>query len=278
MSAESRRFEIRDGQWRRALAVASETSARPSGWGPLRALWVDTPQGRVCVRRNGGPGGDRALVFVHGLIVSSRYLLPIAAELADQAPVLVPDLPGFGLSAKPPQPPGLERLADAVVETTAAAGFERFALLGNSFGAQIAAEAALRHPERVERLVLMSPIDGRISSLWRHLERWLRCAPDEHPSILPVMARDLLNIGPRRAAALIGVMLGESIENGARDIAAPTLVVRGGRDHVAPQAWVERLAALLPDGRLEVLPRYAHLPHWSGPLALTPILRRFLAE
>jgi pimeloyl-ACP methyl ester carboxylesterase len=43
------------------------------------------------------------LVLVHGVAVSHRYLMPLAAELSPHHPVHVVDLPGFGLSTKPPK-------------------------------------------------------------------------------------------------------------------------------------------------------------------------------
>jgi 2-hydroxy-6-oxonona-2,4-dienedioate hydrolase len=43
-----------------------------------------------------------ALILVHGLVVSSRYMVPIAELLSAHYRVYVPDLPGFGKSGKPP--------------------------------------------------------------------------------------------------------------------------------------------------------------------------------
>jgi pimeloyl-ACP methyl ester carboxylesterase len=51
--------------------------------------------------------------------------------------------------------------------------------------------------------------------------------------------------------------------------------MRGGRDRVVPAGWARRVATLAPDGHLAVLPGYAHMPHYSGPLALTPLLHEF---
>ena len=138
-------------------------------------------------------------------------------------------------------------------------------------------EAAIHHPERVDRLVLIGPVtDPAARGLLRQGLRWQRNAPDEHLAVLPVMARDLLDIGPRRAAHLLRLMLRHPIEERLPLVAAPTLVVRGGRDRVVPQAWARRAAALLPDGHLAVLPGYAHLPHWSGALPLAALVREFL--
>src|SRR3712207_9324005 len=55
-----------------------------------------------------------AVVLVHGLGVSNRYMLPIAEHLARDFRVYAPDLPGFGLSDKPDHVLTLRELADAL--------------------------------------------------------------------------------------------------------------------------------------------------------------------
>ena len=236
--------------------------------------------GRLCVRvAEGARGSDPAVVLVHGVIVSSRYMLPTAAELAADVDVLVPDLPGYGLSEAPPGPLTLATLADAAVACATAAGHDRVALVGNSFGAQIAVEAAVRHPARVARLALIGPTTDPVArTLPRQYLRWQRNAPDEHLAIVPVMARDLADMGLRRAAALLRVMLDDPIEAKLPHVQAPTLVVRGDRDRLVPQRWADEVVGLLPHGELATVPGYAHMPQWSGPLALAPMLRAFLLD
>jgi pimeloyl-ACP methyl ester carboxylesterase len=272
-------FAAPAGVWRRAVRSAVETRQRPATWGALRTTWLATPQGRLCARIATGPRAPALpAVLVHGIIVSSRYLLPLAAELAADRPVLVPDLPGYGLSEPGPPAPTLAALADAVIAAATAAGHARVALVGNSFGAQVAAEAAVRHPARVERLVLIGPTaDPAARTLPRHVLRWLRNAPDEHPSVLPVMARDLADIGPRRAVQALRLMLEDRMEDRLAGVTVPTLVLRGGRDRLVPQAWAIEVGRLLAHDRLAVLPGYAHMPHWSGALAVAATLRPFLA-
>lgn len=235
--------------------------------------------GRTVHARAGGPaiGGPSAVVLVHGVIVSSRYLMPLGVELAHDRSVLIPDLPGYGLSDPAGRPPTLSSLADAVIACAGAAGHRRVALVGNSFGAQVAVEAAVRHPLCVERVALLGPtVDAAARSLLRQYIRWQRNAPDEHLSVLPIMARDLIDVGPRAAARLLRVMLADAIEDRLPAVGCPALVLRGGRDRVVPAGWAERVARALPRGELAVLPGYAHMAHYSGPLAVAPVLRRFL--
>jgi 2-hydroxy-6-oxonona-2,4-dienedioate hydrolase len=262
---------VRPGLPRLALQAARETRDRP-----LRCRGVTTPSPGLRAAGAGAPGRP-AVVLVHGVIVSSRYLVPLAAELGRDRPVLVPDLPGAGLAARPDGPPTMAALADAVVATATAAGHERVALVGNSFGAQVAVEAAARHPDRVERLVLVGPtVDPAARSLARQAVRWARNAPDEHPAFLPVLVRDLADVGLPRAAGLVRLMLEHRIEDRLGAVRAPALVVRGGRDRLVPPPWAQEIARRLPDGRLLTLPGFAHMPHWSGTLALVPHLRAFL--
>ena len=177
----------------------------------------------------------------------------------------------------PTSAPTVAQLADAVVEAMCCTGHERFAVVGNSFGAQIAVEAAIRHPASVDRLVLIGPtVDPAARGLLRQYVRWQRNAPDEHLSVLPVMARDLRDVGPRFAAALLRRMLAHRIEERLPLVRQPALVLRGGRDRVAPQRWAREAAALLPDGRLRLVPGYAHMPHWSGAVETARAVREFL--
>jgi 2-hydroxy-6-oxonona-2,4-dienedioate hydrolase len=223
------------------------------------------------------PARERAVVLVHGVIVSSRYLMPLGVELAGDRQVLVPDLPGYGLSEPSRGPLTLTTLADAVVEVAAAAGHDRVALVGNSFGAQVVAEAAVRHPERVARIVLLGPtVDPAARTLVRQYVRWQRGAVREHPSAIPLLARDALDVGVPRAVRLLRVMLADHVESKLPAVACPTLVVRGDRDHVAPARWARRAAGLVADGRLATLPGYGHMAHYSGALAVAPIVRDFL--
>jgi haloacetate dehalogenase len=74
--------------------------------------------------------------------------------------VVVPDLRGYGDSAKPlagPDNAGYSKRALALdqVETMAALGFERFAVAGHDRGARVAHRLASDHPERIERVALL---------------------------------------------------------------------------------------------------------------------------
>ena len=225
------------------------------------------------------PPGAATVVLVHGVLVSSRYMVPTAERLVPHARVWAPDLPGYGRSDKPARVLDVPELADALGAWMRAVGLERANLVGNSFGCQIAADFAARYPERVERLVLLGPtVDPRARSLLRTAGRWLMNVPLEPVSLDLVVARDFLDMGPRRTIGIIRHMLRDRIEAKLPLVQAPTLVVRGSRDTTVPQRWAEESTRLLPRGQLAIIPGAAHTVNYYAPGAVARLVLAFLAE
>jgi pimeloyl-ACP methyl ester carboxylesterase len=97
------------------------------------------------------------VVLVHGYGVSSRYFVPLAARLAPTVRVYAPDLPGHGDSESADAPLSVPRLAAALDAWMDAWDLREAVLVGQSMGAQIATELAIRAPRRVAGLVLVAP-------------------------------------------------------------------------------------------------------------------------
>ncbi len=219
------------------------------------------------------------VVLVHGLVVSSRYMAPTAARLAPYCRVYAPDLPGFGKSAKPPHVLNLPQLADALAAWMQALGIGTATLLGNSFGCQIVAEFALRHPERIDRAVLVGPtVDPAGRPLLRQVVRWMINGTREPLSLMSILALDYLDAGLRRAVYTLQYMMRDRIEEKLPRLEVPTLVVRGARDPIVPQRWAEVATRLLTRGRLVVIPGAAHTVNYDAPLELVRVVRPFLGE
>jgi pimeloyl-ACP methyl ester carboxylesterase len=108
--------------------------------------WTEAAGERIFARRLEGPAGASDVVLVHGLVVSGRYMLPLAVHLAAQRTAHVPDLPGIGRSRSAPMDAGIAALADALVGWLHARRVVRPHLVANSVGCQIAAAAATRRP------------------------------------------------------------------------------------------------------------------------------------
>ena len=220
-----------------------------------------------------------AIVLVHGLGVSSRYMMPTAERLAPYARVFAPDLPGCGLSDKPPRALSIPELADALAAWMKANGLEQAVLVGNSLGAQIIVDFAVRYPERVLRAVLIAPtIDPRARVFMRQVVRLLLDALREPLSLTPLAIGDYLRAGLFRASRTLSHALVDPIEEKLPLMRARTLVVRGGRDPIVPQQWMEDATALLPAAHLVVIRHAAHAVNYNAPDELVYEVLRFLDE
>lgn len=223
------------------------------------------------------PRGRVPVVLVHGLGMSSRYMMPLARCLAPDFPVYVPDLPGFGRSDKPREILTVVQLADALAAFMDAMGLGRAAFMGNSLGCEILVEFALRYPERVERLVLQGPTpDPKDRSALQKVvflpvtgffERW---------SLGWVALSDYLRSGIPRCIGTFRAMIANRIEHKLPSVEAPTLIVWGTRDYIVPRRSAERFAQLVPNGRLVVVPGAAHGMNYSHPRELRDAMLPFL--
>ena len=269
-------------RWPRADGPPAPPPREPDRTGRLVSMWTRVDGLRVHARVSAEPLPPDAptIVLVHGVAVSNRYLLPAARHLAPRARVYVPDLPGYGKSDKPPlHTLTVPHLADWLVAWMDAIGLKRAHMLGNSFGCQILADLAVRHPERIDRLVLQGPtMDPHARTAARQVGRWLATSVFERKSEGLVLLRDLIDIGLRRLVGMVEIGLNDPIEEKLPNVCLPTLVVRGSHDLIVPEIWAEEATALLPDGRLVVVDGAAHTINYSQPAWLRDVIWPFLTE
>ncbi len=225
------------------------------------------------------PADAPVVVLVHGIGVASPYMMPTAERLASFCRVYVPDLPGFGDSEKPSKVFRIEELADTLAAFLEEIGHDKATFIGNSFGCQIATDLAVRHPEKVEKLVLQGiTVDPEARTALKQIGRWLRDAPREPPSQGLNVLRDYLKCGTRRLLRTFHYMLEDRIEEKFPRVMAPTLVVRGAKDPIMPQRWAKEATRLLPKGELRVIPGVAHTLNYAAPLEFVRVLRPFLEK
>ncbi len=224
-----------------------------------------------------GGGGRPPVVLVHGLTVSGNYLMPTAAELLEDFTVYVPDLPGFGASEKPRQVLDITGMADVLRDWMDTIGLERAYLLGNSLGCHTISAVAARYPERVVGAILVSPVGdpgGRDT-----LRLGLRALNDfvrEPRSYWAVMLRDFWRSGLRRFVLTLRSLQQCRLEAWLPQVEAPALVIWGERDRIVPKGWIDRVAALLPQGRVAVIRDAGHVSNFSHPRRLAALVRAFV--
>lgn len=209
----------------------------------------------IVVERRGG--GRPPYVLVHGIGMGRSVFADLARHLGD-AEVIAIDLPGYGEAPEPPRVLTIERSADLVAAYLRARVRTPAVVIGHSMGAQIALEVAVRHPDSVDRIVLIGPtVDPTARTAPRQLLRLLRDIAVESPRVIVLGAREYLRAGPRLRAKF-RAMLAHRPEEVLTRARVPALVLRGEDDLVAPQAWCRLVADTLPDGRLEEVPGHGH--------------------
>ncbi|MCO1595806.1 alpha/beta hydrolase [Micromonospora sp. RHAY321] len=264
------RFSL--AELRLALAAPRPAAGLVSEWRLVDGL-------RTHTRRSADPEtGAPPVVLVHGLAVSHRYLTPLAVALASTHPVYVPDLPGFGLTERPRGAYDVRRHADHLAAWLAAYRLPPVCLLGHSFGAEVAAALAAARPDAVRALVLAGPTsDPTARSRRGQFGRWLVDTLREAPWQAPILLRDIWDARPWRVLATLSHSVHNPIEADLVRIAAPTVVITGGRDPVVPATWRDLAARLVPDGRPVAVPGAAHNVATTAPTAVADAVRHLLS-
>lgn len=221
--------------------------------------------------------GTPVVILVHGLAVSSTYMTPTAVRLAPFCRVYAVDLPGFGRSYTPPCALSLSALADALALWMDALNIPKAHLAGNSFGCQVLAEFAVRHPDHVDRLVLQGPtVDPGARTFHQQIFRLLLDSQNEPLPLIRIALKDYWGVGLKRAVETLKIALEDRIEEKLPHIAMPTLVVQGGKDPLVPQRWAEEVTRLLPRGEIKVIPGVGHAVNYAAPVEFVRAMRSFL--
>ncbi len=223
-------------------------------------------------------GAGRApVVLVHGLGVSSRYMVPTAKLLAATHRVFAPDLPGFGLSGSPRRPYTIAEHARTLGTWMHQSGIVAPVLVGNSFGCQVIAELMVQRPGAAAALVLSAPtVESTRRSAVGESGRLLFDAPFESPSLVPIVIRDYIRAGPRTILFTLRTAIADRIEDKLPRVECPTLILRGSRDPLVSDAWIRRLAGSMRCGHSQRLNGAPHAVNFSAAPAFAAAILAFI--
>lgn len=242
-----------------------------------KVVEVDGVDVHVRMLTKAAPTKRPPVVLVHGLSISSTYMVPTARLLAHAFPVYAPDLPGFGRSHKPKRTLDIMDHANMLESWMDEMNLGRAILVGNSLGCQVIIEFAQRHPARVLSAVLVGPTMDPDKRSGRLLWDVLRDAVKEKPSLIMRHAVDDVRAGFVRIVRTFGYGLEHPVQRKLRRVLCPTLVVRGQNDPIIPQRWARRVADLLPRGRFVEIPG-PHALNYSAPDRLVEVMMPFLLQ
>ena len=242
-------------------------------WPQVHGLRIHT---RISARAT---GTTRSVVLVHGLGVSADYMLPTLVRLAEDFKVFAPELPGFGKSDKPPHVLDIRELADILAKWMGAVDIPRAVFLGNSMGCQVIVDLAARYPLLVDAAILVGPtVDTIEHTMIQQLWRGMRDLIHEPWSLWRILARDYLRTGTRRIYRTFRFALHDDVLRKCLTITAPTLLVRGGYDTIAPARWVEEIATTMTNARAVTIAGATHAANYSAPDALVRVATDFLTS
>ena len=251
------------------------------------AIGEDVQAGGIRTNYLEAGSGDRHVVLVHGsgpgvtAYANWRGVLP---ELGKDFHVVAPDMVGFGYSERPNDVTyRLDTWADQTIAVMDALGIEKAHLVGNSFGGAIALRLTTRHPDRVDRLVLMGsvgvafPITEGLDAVWGYdgtLEGMKKImgffAYDKslttgdlaqaryEGATQPGFQEAFSSMFPAPRQRWVDSMTVDEKE--IRSLPHRTLIVHGREDRVIPVSNSYQLLELLDNADLSV---YSHCGHWS---------------
>lgn len=227
------------------------------------------------------PPGSKAMMHLHGFGLSGRYLLPTAERLRDDFHTLVPDLPGFGRSGKPPKPLDIPGLAHAASRFLDDRGIEKVTLVGNSMGCPVICDFAYAYPERLERAVLVSPAGGAFNQpLRRAVGQLARDGSREGTKMMRVATPDYLRFGVPSTVRMFKALTQYPSLQRLLQLRIPTLVVIGDRDPLMPDAdRINKIASATDNPVLVVIMEgAAHAINFSNPGELANLIRLFMND
>jgi long-chain acyl-CoA synthetase len=233
------------------------------------------PQVRLSVIDTGRSPAERTLLFIHGYGGFAMQWEPQLIEFAERNRVVAIDLRGHGLSDRPQTGYMLDDLIGDIESVVDALRLpEKFVLLGHSFGGALASIYAVKHPERIDRLVIVG------TAVTFELSTPLRLALR-----LPVAIGEVIrSMFPRALAAPAYVLKRMYFRaltkwNGREvlpHISVPTLVILGHRDIVFSKSAYEAVPDLIPGSQIAKIPVSAHLVQLERPDAVNRSIARFI--
>jgi len=251
--------------------------------------------------RDTGPRSAPAVILLHGFGASLHTWEDWAQDLERDHRVIRYDMPGFGLTGADPSGDYTDaRSISVLLALLNRLGVARASVVGNSMGGRIAWTFAALHPERTDKLVLVSP-DGFASPGLKYgvppkVPLMMRALPYVLPSFMlraslaPAYAnadvvtdalftryRDMM-LAPGVRGAIVQRMGQQVLVDPVpllKRIEAPTLLMWGEKDGMIPFANSADYLRALPHGTLAALPGIGHLPQEEAP-ATVSILRQFL--
>jgi pimeloyl-ACP methyl ester carboxylesterase len=246
-----------------------------------------------------GPGP--VVILLHGFPLSKSMWEEQLSGIGSIYRVIAPDLRGFGESPVPEGVYTMDAMADDVVELLETLEIMGPVVVGGlSMGGYVALSIAARYPTRVKALILMDTragadtpevaqgreatakavlaADSAATVVESMLPRiFSKLTLEQHPERVEPMKAVMRQTTPQGiAGALRGMASRPDRRADLPKIAVPTLVLVGEEDILTPPAEAKAMAEAIPNARLEVIPKAAHMAPYENPSAVNAAILGFL--
>ncbi len=253
-------------------------------------------------------GNGPPLLYLHGFAdvhsVKENWL-PFHERLFSHARVIAPAHPGCAQTEENWDVGSIEDVVFHYLEVVDALALKEFDLVGACVGGWIAAEIAVRHPEKIRKLALVgaaglfvegAPIGdvfmmaqpergatyvGLRSMLFSHtdLPKAVEFFPDGRGEIEEELRRYQMLRFSSRIGFQPPYFYNRSLKNRLHRILAPTLVVWGEDDHMVPLSHGETYARSIPKAQgIKIIKQAGHSVHVEAPDLASPIVSDFLTD
>jgi pimeloyl-ACP methyl ester carboxylesterase len=278
----------------------------------LKTRWASAPSQFVHIDgisihvRDEGPRNDQTpIVLIHGTSASLHTWDGWVEALKGQRRIIRFDLPGFGLSGQLPHHAyTFENYVLILKQLLQQLGVENAILGGNSLGGAIAWLAAVRFPEKVEKLILVDAIGYPIKKenmpdAWHLIklpylhkvlgvvlpkfmvEKGLKDLYGDPGQVTPELVERYYQLALREGnrQALRERLLRadeEDISHLVKEISVPTLIIWGAKDPLVPVENAARFSREIPRNELVTLEGLGHVPHEEAPETTVEFVKAFL--
>ncbi len=255
---------------------------------------------RYLIEGAGASAGGEPVVLVHGVGMDLGMWDALAARLQSRRPVIRYDMLGHSGSNKPAGPYRLADFVDQLARLADDLEVAHFNLVGFSMGGLVAQGFALRHADRLSRLVLVNTVfdrspaeraaitarvdevrnGGYAASVEAAIDRWFTPAfSSAHGEIVDAVRQHLLSndlTAYAAAYAVFGTADAELVDHVA-EIRHPSLVITGAEDQRSTAGMARALGTRLPHGHVEIIDGQRHLTPLEVPDLLAASIERFLS-
>lgn len=238
-----------------------------------RKFLTENYGGKIAYSKYGS--GDKLIVILHGWGCNKEMFANIAEHLSKKYTVIVPDLPGFGESAEPPEAYSVGDCTNMMIDFIKSFGFKSVSLIGHSYGGRVIIKMFSKEdlPFKIEKVCLVDSagikpkktLGQKLSLLcYKGGRRILSLPPFKKlfPNAIENWRKkrgsaDFNNASEIMKKTLV-LAVNEDLTNCLKNIDCPTLLFWGDKDDATPLSDAKIMEKKIPDAGLVVLEGGSH--------------------